>query len=175
MYPAQAVLQKNGFSILILYPPLLKYNGPVGEPACAGRRTRNYKNKEETDCRPPPHRPQRTHRAENPLPLALLFSFTLALFEFMFRLYALPLPFSVALHQLPLVPALLKVPFVLRLPAGRAETIAEAFISCEMVPIQGKFSQPFTCSPALRRGGAFRWTDYGTLLQSLGWYCKILP
>jgi hypothetical protein len=53
----------------------------------------------------------------------LLFEFlnTLLLPEFMFRFHALLASFSVALHQLPLLPTLLKLPLPLPLPPGRAE------------------------------------------------------
>jgi hypothetical protein len=52
----------------------------------------------------------------------------------MFRFQALEALFSVALHQLPLLPTLLKLPLELPLPPGRAEALAEAFFNLQEVP-----------------------------------------
>jgi hypothetical protein len=57
-------------------------------------------------------------RTEKPLPLLLLFLFTLPLLLFRFRFQAFVVLFSVELHQLPLLPMLLNVPLLLRLPPG---------------------------------------------------------
>jgi hypothetical protein len=40
----------------------------------------------------------------------------------------------VLLHQLPLLPTLLKLPLELPLPPGRAETLAESFVNLQEVP-----------------------------------------
>ena len=67
------------------------------------------------------HFKSRTHRRLKPFALLLSLRFTLPLLLFMFRFQAFVDEFSVADHQLPLLPMLLKLPLVLRLPPGRAE------------------------------------------------------
>lgn len=61
------------------------------------------------------------HLTENPFRGLLLFRLMSGLLLFKFRFQALP-PLGDELHQLPLLPALLKLPLLLlRLPPGRAE------------------------------------------------------
>ena len=69
-----------------------------------------------------------TQRTEKPTSLLLLFLFTLLLLLFMLRFHAFVALFSVALHQLPLLPMLLNVPLLLRLPPGRPDVIVTTVV-----------------------------------------------